>query len=293
MAAEKAQLSKTEYQKIFLRLSETVGDDLAIFCICAVADIPYVPELDAGSWKEYADMVKTEDGGDTVGFADGETDVNEVLKMGMEDHERWLLEWGVGTEEHPYSENEYRQLDALYNTMTGQLDRLGALTKQQEDTARICAVWGLKRAQASAKADKESIDIAAKLDKMIRDNLSDCNMRSRDILPTQEQRPDGFVDALKNKYGLAADMSKDDVLEAFYKWCRQRNYPQTVDAEEKALLAIIQTIQKNNDLPVVQDLPDEAKLGEFGFEFADEPNEDEKNAYSYLGIVRDGKGGDA
>lgn len=288
MAAE-AKISKIEYQKIFLRLSEEIGDDLAFYCLCAVADVPYRPDVEARNWKDYAAQIEQEQDSDRLGFADGETDVNEVLKMGMEEHERWLLEWGEGTEEKPYTDNEYRQLDALFNTMTGQLDRLGALTKQQEDTARICAVWGLKRAQCSAKGDKDSIDIAAKLDKMIRDNLADCNMRSRDILPTQEQRPDGFVDALKNKYGLGTDMSKDDVLEAFYKWCRQRDYPQTVDAEEKALLAIIQTIQKNNDLPVDFELPEEAKLGEFAFEFATEPNEDEKNAYAYLGLVRDGK----
>lgn len=292
MAAE-AKISKTEYQKIFLRLSETMDADLAIFCICAVADVPYLPEIEATSWKKYIDLVRENDGGETACFADGETDVNEVLKNGMEEQERWLLEWGVGTEEHPYSENDYRQLDALFYTMTGQLDRIGSLTKQQEDTARICAVWGLQRAKASARMDKESIDMAAKLDKMIRENLADCNMRSRDILPTQEQRPDGFVDALRNKYGLSAEMTKEDVLEAFYKWCRQRNYPQTVDAEEKALLAIIQTIQRNNDLPVDQELPDYGKLGEFGFEFADIPNEDEQNAYSYLGLVRDTGRGDA
>lgn len=292
MAAE-SKKSKTEYQKVFLRLSETIGNDLAFFCICAVADMPYRPDFEARNWKEYVELLENEEDADSLSFLSGETDVNDVLKMGMEEHERWLLEWGEGTAEHPYTENEYRQLDALYSTMTGQLDRLGALTKQQEDTARICAMWGLNRARLSARTDKESVEVAAKLDKMIRDNLADCNMRSRDILPTQEQRPDGFVDALKNKYGLAADMSKDEVLEAFYKWCRQRRYPQTVDAEEKALLAIIQTIQKNNDLPVDLELPEEAKLGEFSFEFADEPNEDEKNAYAYLGLVRDGKRGEA
>lgn len=293
MAAELSNLSKTEYQRAFLRLAQTLGEDLAFFCICAVADVPYRPDAEASDWKEYEKIAELSRGGERLGFSDGETDVNEVLKMGMDDHERWLLEWGFGSEDRPYTDNEYRQLDALYSTMTGQLDRLGSLTKQQEDTARFCAGLAMKRMQCVAKGDKESIDIAAKLDKMIRDNLADCNMRSRDILPTQQQRPDGFVDALRNKYGLSVEMTKDDVLEAFYKWCRSRNYPQTVDAEEKALLAIIQTMQKNDDLPVSQELPEDARLNEFAFEFADEPNEDEQNAYAYLGLVRDGKSGDA
>lgn len=278
------KLSTTELQKAYSRLSGSIGPDLAVFCICAVADIPFDPEHEAEDWREYSEYINETAGGAT--FEDGSTDVQDAIMRGLSDDERWLEQWGEGDPNNPYTEKQYRQLDTLFRTMTGQLDKMGSLDKQQEDIARTCAIWALKRAEFSAKADKDSIDKAAKLDKMIRDNLSDYNMRKKDILPTQTQRPDGFVDALRNKHGLTVEMSKDDVLEAFYKWCRKRNYPQTVDAEEKALLAIIQTIQKNNDLPVSQELPDYARLNEFAFEFSPEPNEDEENTYDYLGLVR-------
>ena len=281
-----AKFTTADLQRIFLRLEGRIGPDLAIYCICAVADEPYIPDIEADDWKGYAEALK-ETGEDGKFFSDGDTDVQEAVRHGLTDEERWRIDWGEGNPDKPYTEKQYKQLDALYNTMTGQLDSMGALTKQQEDTARTCAIWALQRAERSAKGDKESIDIAARLDKLIRDNLADCNMRTRDMLPTQQQRPDGFVDALRKKHGLSVEMTKDDVLQAFYEWCRKRNYPQTVDAEEKALLAIIQTIQKNNDLPVDQVLPDYARLNEFAFEFSDEPNEDEENTYAYLGLVRD------
>lgn len=281
-------MKKVDYNKALQRLTITLGRDMALFCVCAVADLPYVPDTEVENFDGYISFVESEAQGST--FEEGDIDVSDVLRQGMSDEERWFHDWGVGDSANPYTEKQYRQLDDFYKTMTAQLDDLGALTKQQEDTARTCAIWALQRAEKSAKGDRDSIEIAAKLDKLIRDNLADCNMRSRDILPSQQQRPDGFVDALKKKYGLTAEMTKDEVLEAFYNWCKERNYPQTVDAEEKALLAIIQTIQKNNDLPVDQELPEELELGEFGFEFSTEPNEDEKATYDYLGLVR---GGDA
>ena len=128
--------------------------------------------------------------------------------------------------------------------------------------------------------------MAKQYDQMIRDNLKDSNMRKADILPTQQQRPDGFVDALKKKYGLKMDMTKDDVMQAFFNWCRSKHYPETVDAEEHAMMAILRTMQKNDDLPESSDLPEEIDFGPFEAQFEKEPNEAEEDAYEYLGLVR-------
>lgn len=278
-------LSSTELERIYTRLEKEIGTGMALFCLCAVMDVPFDPDIEAGSWGQYSAQITASAGGEAE-FASGLTDVQDAVMRDLNDEERWLFEWGEGDPDNPYTPKQYKQLDNLYRTMIGNLVKMGSLDKQQEDVARICAVWALKRAEFSAQGTKEGIDKAAKLDKMIRDNLADYNMRAKDILPSQTQRPDGFVDAVRNKLGLSVEMTKDQFLAAFYAWCRKHRYPQTVDAEEKALLAIIQTIQKNNDLPISQDLPEYAKLNDFTFEFADEPNEDEDDAYEYLGLVR-------
>lgn len=274
-------------EKIEKRLTEILGAEAAIFVLCALEDVPYYPgsrETDYTSYRRYLRMLEAPKGSGC--FEDGCTDIQVALRQGLSQEELWIQTWGEGDPEHPYTDKQYRRLDMLFKIMTGQLEAVGALTEQQEDTARTCAVWALQREEKSAKGDKESISIAKDLDKLIRDNLRDCNMRSMDISPAQAQRPDGFVDALKNKYGLSAEMTKDDVMQAFYTWCKSRKHPQTVDAEEHALLAIIQTMQKNNDLPVDVELPQELKLDQFGFEFADMANEEEQAAYDYLGIAR-------
>lgn len=268
--------TKTEKEIIYSRLNAVIGHDLTLYCMCAVFDVPYVAENEALSWTEYTEGIENGE------FTSGETDVNAALLVGMPTQDRWETVWGDG-----YSETDYRQLDDLYRTMTSQLDSTGGLDPQQRDTAKTCARMALNRNKLiSNYRDKDSVDTAAKFDKMIRENLKDSNMRKADILPSAQQRPDGFVDALKKKYGLAMDMTKDDVMQAFFAWCRSKHYPETVDAEEHAMMAILRTMQKNDDLPEPTDLPSEFDFGPYQAQFEQEPNELEQDAYDYLGLVR-------
>ena len=260
----------------FVRLKGLIGADIALFCLCAVNDIPYLPDSGAATWQDYCEMAA---GG---AFTDGETDVNAAVLAGMEQTERWETVWG-----EEYSEADYRQLDDLYRTMTAQLDDTGGLDPQQRDTARTCARMALNRNKLiSNYKDKDAISTANTLDKMIRENLKDSNMRKADILPSAQQRPDGFVDALKKKYGLTMEMTKDDVMASFYAWCRSKHYPETVDAEEHAMMAILRTMQKNDDMPEPTDLPDAFDFGPYEAQFEREPNGAEQAAYEYLGLVR-------
>ena len=267
-----------ETQKIaYTRLSSTIGTEMALFCLCAVYDIPYIDNSGAETWTEYVEGVEK---GRT--FAEGNTDPNTAMLAGMDTEDRWETVWGG-----EYSESDYRQLDELYKTMTAQLDSTGGIDRQQDDAARTCARMALNRNKLIANyRDKDSIATANTLDKMIRENLKDANMRKADILPSAQQRPDGFVDAMRKKYGLAMDMTKDDVMQAFFNWCRSKHYPETVDAEEHAMMAILRTIQKNDDLPEPVELPSEIDFGPYEAQFEKEPNELEEDAYEYLGLVR-------
>lgn len=266
---------KLSRELCYSRLVPLIGHDLTLFCLCAVFDVAYEPENEAESWAEYADGM-----GDAV-FADGEKDVNAAVLAGLPSQERWATLWG-----DDYSESDYRQLDDLYRTMTSQLDATGGIDRQQDDTARTCAMMALERNKLIRKANKDSVAMAKQLDQMIRDNLKDANMRKADILPSAQQRPDGFVDALRKKFGLTMEMTKDDVMQAFFTWCRSKHYPETVDAEEHAMMAILRTMQKNDDLPEPIELPEEFDFGPYEAQFESEPNERETEAYEYLGLVR-------
>ena len=269
--------NKTEQDMIFARLNATIGRDMTLFCMCAVLDVPYVSENDAETWGEYLDGVEKGE------FSDGETDVNAALLAGMPTQDRWETVWGEG-----YSEADYRRLDDLYRTMTSQLDSTGGLDPQQRDTAKTCARMALNRDKLiSNYKDKDSIDTASKFDRMIRENLKDSNMRKADILPAQAQRLDGFVDALR-KNGLTPEMTQDDVFEWFYRQCKKKKYDMTTDAADWMLLSILRTMAKNNDQMEPVELEEDMSLAAFESEFADEPNEHEKQTYEYLGFVRGG-----
>ena len=112
---------------VYSRLASRVGHHIALFCLCAVSDVLYDPEIEANSWSEYKEIAK----GD---FEGGETDINAAILAGMDRQDRWETIWGDG-----YSESDYKQLDDLYRTMTAQLDATGGIDRQQEDAARTCA----------------------------------------------------------------------------------------------------------------------------------------------------------
>lgn len=261
---------------IYTRLAGRIGHHMTIYCMCAVLDVPYFPEVIADGWESYKEQIE-----DGATFADGQVDSNAALMAGMDDDERWTTIWGEG-----YSEADYKQLDDLYRTMTAQLDSTGGIDRQQDDTARTCAMMALQRNKLIRSRDKDDIAMAKTFDDMIRKNLTDANMRKADILPSAQQRPDGFVDALKKKYGLTMEMTKDDVMQAFFNWCRSKHYPETVDAEEHAMMAIFRTMAKNDDLPEPTDLPSDLDFGPYAAQFEREPNDAELDAYDYLGIVR-------
>ena len=261
---------------IYTRLVPHLGQYLTRFCLCAVFDVPFDAEIEADSWEEYKKAAVR------GAFADGDMDVNSALLAGMEPQERWKTVWG-----DDYSESDYRQLDDLYRTMTSQLDATGGIDRQQEDTARTCAMMALEHRKLIRKADKDSVTMAKQYDQMIRDNLRDSNMRKADILPTQMQRLDGFVDALQ-KQGLSVEMTMDDVFEWFYRNCKKKKYDMTTDAADWMLLSILRTMAKNDDLPEPMDLEEDMSLAAFESEFAEKPNDEENDAYEYLGIVRGG-----
>lgn len=269
---------EVEQEIVLSRLVPIIGRDMATYCMCAVYNKPYIADNTAADWREYLESV--EGAGD---FSSGETDANAALLAGMPTIDRWETVWGEG-----YSEREYKQLDYYYNVMTSQLDHTGGLDPQQRDAAISSAKMRLNKDKLLRNyTDKDSISAAKHLDTMIRDSLKDSNMRKADILPSQAQRLDGFVDALR-KQGLTVEMTEDDVFEWFYRQCKRRKYEMTTDAADWMLLSILRTMAKNDDLPEPSELDDDLSLAAFEREFAPEPNEAEIDSYDYLGFVRGG-----
>lgn len=268
----------------FLDLAGVVGGDIALYCICAALNLPVYTDTPVPTWEAYLKILESEKR--QASFIDGETDVQTILLSGASEQERWERDWGTGDPEHPYTVQDYKTLDSIFRTYSFRLDAAGGMDAQQEDTLRYCASMRLLRDKCIAKGDKESIQKAATLDKMIQDGFASENLRKKDAKPIETARVDGIIDAIQKKYGVSAEMTKGQFLELFYKWCRSKRYPETVDAAEHAMLSIINTMRANNDLPEMPSLPEEAKMGEYANEFAVEPNETEQDVYEYLNLTR-------
>lgn len=280
---------ETFEQANFERLVRELGYDMAVFVFCAYKNIKYNPDIEeVERWKDYKEKIHND--GEEIKFRHGLTDVNEVINIGMTEEERWLLDWGEGDTKKPYTEKDYRRLDELYRTMGSRLMKGGGMDEQQEHTIRSCCTMSLLAEKNIAKGDKESIDVATKLNKMIQDNLSSENLRKKDEKPIETMKVDGIVEAVKRKYGVGVELTYEQAIEICSKWLIGHHYPMTRDAAEEMLLSIINCTRQNNDDAILSEIPQGQGFSIECTEFADTPNLSEIETYDYLGIKR--KGGD-
>lgn len=283
-------IDRYKYQEDrFLDLADIVGRKTAIFMCCAVYDVPYAPKNPNDDWTAYRQSLDEKYKGRKLGFENGITDIREFLQYGEEKTSaaKWTMLWGEGDEENPYTENDYERLDELFEMYSARLVDAGGYDVQQEDTLRYCSKMRLLADKMLAKGDKESIDIATKLNKMIQENLSSENLRRKDEKPIETAKFDGIVEALKKKYGVSVEMTYEQAVEVCCQWLHEHKYPMTLDAAEHMLLSIINSTRKNNDESEWDALPMDMMFDALhAQEFAPVPSEMEKQAYEYLGIER-------
>lgn len=276
-------IAAVEREERFQSLKTIVGADVALFVLCAYCDYPYKPSVPASSWDQYIHKVPMKS---MEHFRDGETDIFKAIDLGIADEQRWEKVWGLGNKDSRYTVEDYKRLDEIFFTYTERLNKSGGYDIQQEDTLRHCSRMALLRDKCVSKGDKESIDKAQKLDKMIQENLSSENLRRKDEKPTQTARLDGIVEAIKKKCGVGVELTQEQAAEICAKWLTERRYSITMDAAEHAILAIVNNIRTNSDLPLVAGVTDEMKLDRYSAEFQSAPSQNEKEVYEYLGIER-------
>lgn len=276
-----------ETEQRYLVLKEIIGPDMALYSMCAFLDVPYDPTVSAVSWDGYIRRMNFRSG---QGFEKGVTDPSKAKDEGMAQRERWERVWGLGNEGKPYTASDYRRMDEIFDTMTARRRASGGFDDQQEDVFRFCARTAHQRDKLMAMGDKDSINSAQKLDKMIQDNLAAENLRKKDEAPAQTARVDGIVEAMQRKYGKDITMTYDDVMDAFSKWMTEKHrYGMTQDAAEHSIMAIVNNIRINSDMPQITELPEDAKLDDFKNEFTPSAERREREVFGYLQLGRRSK----
>lgn len=282
-------ISTAEIRERIELLRPVIGSDMAFYAACAMLDVPYHPEIAAGSWSKYLARIEARGEG-RKGFLDGETSVDAALRDGQSDTERWEREWGTGDEDSQYSTADYRKMDDMYRSYVERRRDSGGIDGQMEDAFRFCCRCALRRDKLVLKGGKDNIAEAKNLNDMISKTLADENVRRKDA-QEQEQtvRLDGILEAAAKKFGLSIFSSYDDMMNAFGAWINETHrYPHSRDAAEKALLSFINCTRGNSDLSPVREIPQSEGLSEFDDEFDNSPAsvEEERDIYEYFGLTR-------
>mgnify|MGYP007043719709 FL=1 len=302
----------TAQQERYDAIARATSDSLSLFYCCIEFDRPFdmlaVPkEPDVGEkWIAYLDNLRLKKldtrRGEPLGFLDGLTDITKIFGEGLSAGEftkavgneksarnrkvgtaQQRKNWGENSAKNPYTSEDYDELDRIYEALASDLMAAGGVSVKQEFILRDCAKMTLDRDKMRAIGQ---YDKAAKLNKMVQDNLSSEGLRKRDAKPIDDLRIDGIVDRLE-KAGLLKNgkqCSPDEMFEILFH--RRPKYSYTKDAAEQILLYIANTTRVNDGLSELPTLPPDMRLRDDLGEFAEEPDEQEKESYKELGIVK-------
>ena len=302
----------TAQQERYDAIARATSDSLALFYCCIAFDRPFdmlaVPkEPDVGEkWIAYLDNLRLKkldtQRGELLGFLDGLTDITKIFGEGLSAGEftkavgneksarnrkvgtaQQRKNWGENSAKNPYTSEDYDELDRIYEALASDLMAAGGVSVKQEFILRDCAKMTLDRDKMRAIGQ---YDKAAKLNKMVQDNLSSEGLRKRDAKPIDDLRIDGIVDRLE-KAGLLKNgkqCSPDEMFEILFH--RRPKYSYTKDAAEQILLYMANTTRVNDGLSELPTLPPDMRLRDDLGEFAEEPDEQEKETYKELGIVK-------
>lgn len=302
----------TAQQERYDAIARATSDSLALFYCCIAFDRPFdmlaVPkEPDVGEkWTAYLDNLRLKKldtrRGEPLGFLDGLTDITKIFGEGLSAGEftkavgneksarnrkvgtaQQRKNWGENSAKNPYTSEDYDELDRIYEALASDLMAAGGVSVKQEFILRDCAKMTLDRDKMRAIGQ---YDKAAKLNKMVQDNLSSEGLRKRDAKPIDDLRIDGIVDRLE-KAGLLKNgkqCSPDEMFEILFH--RRPKYSYTKDAAEQILLYMTNTTRVNDGLSELPTLPPDMRLRDELGEFAEEPDKQEKETYKELGIVK-------
>ena len=282
----------TARDKRFQVLADDVGEDLALFYFCAVFNVKYSNKVQFDTFEEYyakqCDKL----------FLDGETNIKNILKENMTDAERWKATWGTGGKTNPYTEEDYKRLDELFDTYADRQLKSGGMDVQAEYVLRATCQDQLFAERCRERGGKDDISMYTQINKTIQDRLAAEQLRKKDAKPVEELKMDSIVDALQQAALARRGKLKscEEVQEELILRMRKmglgesEKYPYTVDAADQMIHMIQNTMYSNDNIPETAEMSEDLKFDEnVVCEFAEEPNQEEKEIYQQLGLVRERK----
>lgn len=293
-------------ERTFKSMAQDVGYKLAFYLCCANFNVPYRPDLLEAA-KEYQNglgkfggylcavrKIKPEAiNGGLLEFRDGITDITkafggEFATLEVDDemlddaeyrsgHLNQTQDWGFGPEKRPYTQQDYDQLDKFYDAMTSERANV---SKQAKIAIQNICVMKLEQQYAIYSGDYGE---AKKLEDIIKAEMEGEQLRKKDELPQDRVRLDDIVIACE-RAGLTGK-SYDELVEILAKKMFHTKYGYTRDAADQMLLYITNATRTNEGYAELDRLPDDFAIQDPMGEFAETPDDTEKQIYKDLQIA--------
>lgn len=284
-------------------VSKIIGKDVATFVCCVAFNVPFVKSAtraaevyksERGVWGGYIKALKDakyhQMEGKWCGFPSGETDIRKAIgedinvtspKNAAEAKAQQDLlnkeRWGLGPKNRRYKEDDYEELNGLYDAMTK--DRV-SMSDQSEISVRNICKWSLERDRCIEEKD---FNAAQKLSSMIEKEKESEQLRKKDEMPQDLARLDDIVKEVE-RAGLPM-CDYDQLVEVLATKMFHSPYGYTRDAADQMLLYVRNCTAWNEGVAEVDRLPDDFTIIDTLGEFAPEPDAEEKQTYNDLQIT--------
>ncbi len=299
--------------KYFKKLEQKNGAHLALFACCMAFNVPFTPSLipakeelvkSSDKWEAYIDILNNRKESEKARKTNFFSDVTNILlvfgknltESDVAKYVAWekaQLSSKPGTEEQRlfwgesnYTDEDYDDLDRMYNNFLSSFSSSITLTTQAQDTlVRVCKLRRFGD-HALRNGDIKSANDAYKAaDALL---SSDC-LREKDKKPVEEVRPDSFVKYLEDA-GLMKDgdlLPYDELMEAFVdKFAKNSKFGYSLDAVDQMILIMKNTQRQNDGQELITGLTSDEAVIDFYGEFAPEETEAEKEAKHFAGLTK-------
>ena len=286
--------------RYYRHLAPVVGYKLAMYICAAAFDVPYLPEFfeeakeyseKKGKWGGYnVALKKHEKHRGRENFAQGITDIKtafsgEYETLEVDDdmlsdeeykagHLAQVKDWGVGPADRPYTQEDYDALDSFRDAIS---DNRVNISAQAELAIKNIAIMRLEQRKCLYTGDYGK---AKQIEDMIAKEMESEQLRKKDELPQDRVRLDDIALACE-RAGLLGK-SYDELCEILANKALHKTYPYTRDAADQMLLMIRNATAWNEGRMEIDRLPDELAMQDPLGEFAEKPDEAEKQIYKEL-----------
>lgn len=182
----------------------------------------------------------------------------------------------------PYSENEIRELDRMYEEQAAEY-RGVAMTQRLDMAIREICVCRLEWKKCVGAGDANG---AKKYSDMIKDAMAREGLRATDVKPIENMRIDSLIDRLEKKGAIqnGTIVGKKRLLDILAE--DHPRYRTSLDVVDQMMMAIINTARRNNGQSDFDELPYSAQITDDFEELMKQPTEEEKKTITEIGIGR-------